>query len=65
MKVRYTEAREIVIEPAVPLSIGACRMFGLPCRGVHDLALVPYDSLAADPHGTEQALESIGIRSRR
>ena len=59
VKVRYTEAREIVIEPAVPLSIGACRMFGLPCRGVHDLALVPYDSLAADQHGTEQALEWI------
>jgi hypothetical protein len=59
VKVRYTEAREVVIEPAVPLSIGPCRIFGLPCRGVHDLALVPFASLAGDPHATEQALEWI------
>jgi len=57
VKVRYTEAREVVIEPAVPLSIGACRMFDLPVRGVHDLMLVPYPILAADPFGTEQPLE--------
>ena len=59
VKLRFTEAREVVIEPAVPLSIGPCRIFGLPCRGVHDLALVPFASLAGDPHATEQALEWI------
>ena len=57
VKVRMTEAGEVIVEPAVPLSIGPCRMFGLPCRGVHDLALVPYAALAGDPHSTEQALE--------
>jgi hypothetical protein len=59
VKVRFTGAREVVIEPAVPLSIGPCRIFGLPCRGVHDLALVPFATLAGDTHATGQALEWI------
>ena len=57
VKVRFTEAREVVIEPAVPISIGPCRFSGLPCRGLHDLALVAFPTLAADAHATEQALE--------
>lgn len=59
VKVRITPAREVIVEPAVPLSIGPCRIFGLPCRAVHDLALVPFAQLSGDPHDTEQALEWI------
>ena len=40
--------REVVIEPAVPISIGPCRFSGLPCRGVHDLGFLPYPTLSPD-----------------
>ncbi len=55
--IRYTEAREVIIEPAVPISVGPCRFSGLPARGIHDLGFVPYATLAADPFAAEQGLE--------
>lgn len=57
VSVRFTEAHEVILEPAVPISIGPCRFSGLPARGVHDLNLVPYATLAADPYFTQQSLE--------
>lgn len=55
--IRYTEAREVIIEPAVPISVGPCRFSGLPARGVHDLGFVPYATLAADPYAAALGLE--------
>ncbi len=57
VRVRLTEEQEVVLEPAVPLSFGPCRFSGLPCRGVHDLGLVPYPTLSGDHTEHEQALE--------
>jgi len=45
LRVRLTEQGEVTVEPAVPVSIGPCRFSGLPCRGVHDFALLPYPAL--------------------
>jgi hypothetical protein len=60
VKVRMTEEREFIVEPAVPLSFGPCRFLGLPCKGVHDFALVPSSVLRGDHHVTEQALGGRG-----
>ncbi len=49
LRIRFTEQRQIVIEPCVPISIGPCRFSGLPCRGIHDLGFLPYPTLTA-PH---------------
>jgi hypothetical protein len=47
----------VVVEPAVPISIGPCRFSGLPCRGVHDLGFLPYPTLSGAHTEHEQALE--------
>jgi len=57
LRVRLTEEREVTLEPAVPISIGPCRFSGLPCRGVHDLGLLPYPTLSGAHTEDEQALE--------
>ena len=57
VRVRLTEEGEVVVEPAVPISIGPCRFSGLPCRGVHDLGLLPYPTLSGAHTEHEQALE--------
>src|SRR5262245_16378679 len=57
VKVRMTEERDFIVEPAVPLSFGPCRFLGLPCKAVHDFALIPSSPLRGDHHVTEQALE--------
>ena len=57
IRVRLTEEGEVVVEPAVPISIGPCRFSGLPCRGVHDLGLLPYPTLSGAHTEHEQALE--------
>lgn len=41
VRVRMTEEGDFVVEPAVPLSIGPCTFAELPCRAIHDLALLP------------------------
>jgi hypothetical protein len=59
-KVRMTEEMDFVFEPAVVISIGPCRFVGLPCRGLHDLNLVPSPTLQGTEHTSrEQALEWI------
>ena len=57
LRVRFTEEREVVIEPAVPISIGPCRFSGLPCTGVHDLGFLPYPKLSGDHTEHELPLE--------
>ncbi len=57
LRIRFTEEREVVIEPAVPISVGACRFSGLPCRGVHDLGFLPYPVLSGAHTPDELALE--------
>ena len=57
VRVRLTEEGEVVVEPAVPISVGPCRFAGLPCRGVHDLGFLPYPTLSGDHTTDEQALE--------
>lgn len=62
LRVRFTEEREVVLEPAVPLSVGPCRFSGLPCDGVHDLGLLPYPTLSGDH--TEHELATEWVRHR-
>jgi hypothetical protein len=57
IRVRLTEEGEVVVEPAVPISIGPCRFSGLPCRGVHDFGFLPYPTLSGAHTEHEQALE--------
>ena len=57
LRVRITEELDIVLEPAVPISIGPCRFHGVPCRGLHDLNLVPSPRLQGNHDEREQALE--------
>ncbi len=57
IRIRLTEEGEVVVEPAVPISIGPCRFSGLPCRGVHDLGFLPYPTLSGAHTEHEQALE--------
>jgi hypothetical protein len=57
LRVRFTEEQEVVIEPAVPISVGPCRFGGLPCAGVHDLGFLPYPVLSGDHTPDEMALE--------
>lgn len=57
VKVRMTEEHDFIVEPAVPISFGPCRFLGLPCKAVHDFALLPSPTLRGDHHPTEQALE--------
>ena len=39
--VRVTRSGEVIVVPNVPLAIGFCVFMGLPCRAVHDIALIP------------------------
>lgn len=39
--VRLTPAGDVYVDTKVPLSIGPCLFSGLPCRGLHDLQLIP------------------------
>lgn len=57
VRARLTEEGEVIVEPAVPISIGPCRFSGLPCRGVHDLGFLPYPTLSGAHTHHEQALE--------
>jgi hypothetical protein len=57
IRLRMTEERDFIIEPAVPISIGPCRFNGLPCRGLHDLSFVPSPNLRGEHDPGEQALE--------
>ena len=57
IRVRMTEERDFIIEPAVPISIGPCRFNGLPCHGLHDLSLIPYPTLRGEDSEGDQALE--------
>lgn len=58
VRVRMTEEGDVVIEPAVPISIGPCRFYlDLPCRGLHDLNFVPSPRLSSGHSEREQALE--------
>jgi hypothetical protein len=57
LRVRFTEEGEVVLEPAVPISIGRCRFSGLPCDGVHDLGFLPYPTLSGAHTDHELALE--------
>jgi hypothetical protein len=57
LRVRLTEENEVVVDPAVPISVGPCRFSGLPCRGVHDLGFLPYPTLSAPHTEHELALE--------
>ena len=57
LKVRVTEERDVIIEPAVPLSFGPCRFLGMPALGVHDLGFVPSPRLTGAHDPGEQALE--------
>ena len=65
LRIRFTEEREVVIEPAVPISVGACRFSGLPCRGVHDLGFLPYPVLVGRTPPTSWPWSGPGTRSRR
>jgi len=55
VRVRMTEEREFVIEPAVPISVGPALFLALPCRALHDLQLWPTPHLAAPHPGDELA----------
>lgn len=57
LKIRVTQELDFILEPAVVLSVGPCLFSGLPCRGVHDLALIPAPSLHGDHEKVEQAIE--------
>jgi len=57
LRVRLTVEGDVVLEPAVPLSIGRCRFSGLPCRAVHDLGFLPYPTLRGAHTEHELALE--------
>ncbi|HEX6865048.1 MAG TPA: hypothetical protein VF414_19615, partial [Thermoanaerobaculia bacterium] len=59
VRVRMTEEGEFVVEPAVPLSIGPCTFVELPCRAIHDLALLPA------PHLTGHELEEVAVEWAR
>ncbi|WP_437291021.1 hypothetical protein [Sorangium sp. So ce406] len=41
VNVRLTETGDFLFDTVVPLSIGACKLSGLPCRGLHDVQLIP------------------------
>jgi hypothetical protein len=41
VNVRMTELGDVLLETQVPISIGRCRLSGLPVRGLHDLQIVP------------------------
>ena len=57
VRVRMTEERDLVIEPAVPVSFPRCSFLSLPCRAVHDVNWVPSPTLAGTHTAQEQALE--------
>ena len=57
VKLRITEERDFVIEPAVPISIGECRFSGVPCRAIHDLGFVPAPVMSSGHDSSEQALD--------
>jgi hypothetical protein len=40
VNVRLTSTGDILIEPVVPISVGPCRHWGIPCKGIHDLRLL-------------------------
>lgn len=57
LRVRMTEEMDFIIEPSVQISIGPCRFVGMPCKGLHDLNLVPSPKLQGNHSEGEQALE--------
>lgn len=57
VRVRMTEEGDFVVEPAVPLSIGPCTFALLPCRAIHDLALLPAPYLNGAHEQEEMAIE--------
>jgi hypothetical protein len=57
VRVRMTEERDFILEPAVPISIGPCRFNGLPCDGLHDVSLIPSPTLRNPDNQGELALE--------
>lgn len=57
VRVRMTEEGDFVVEPAVPLSIGPCTFALLPCRAIHDLALLPAPYLRGAHETEEVAIE--------
>ena len=60
INVRLTETDDFLFDTAVPVSIGPCAFSGLPCRGLHDIQLIPTPKPQHVPHeqaGPEIALE--------
>lgn len=56
-RIRVTPAGEVAIEPAVPISIGPCRLSGLACAAVHDVGFVATARFGGPDGDREQALE--------
>jgi hypothetical protein len=57
-------AYEFDLQPAVPISFGACALSGIPCMAVHDFRLMPSPELAGDRfewlrHGVEPWLPNM------
>ena len=55
--VRMNAAGGFAIEPAVPISVGACRFQGIPCRALHDIGFVPSPPGPTELDTSDQALE--------
>jgi hypothetical protein len=49
VRLYMSEAYEFDIQPAVPISFGACGLSRIPCRTVHDFRLIPSHELAYQP----------------
>ena len=62
IRVRMTEERDFVLEPAVPISIGPCRFFGFHCLAIHDLSFLPSVELTGNHEEGEMALEWVRHR---
>ncbi len=41
VRLHLTPEGDVILEPNVPLSLGKCRILGLPARAVYDLLLIP------------------------
>ena len=41
VRLQLTPEGDVILEPAVPISLGPCRWMGLPATAVYDIALIP------------------------
>jgi hypothetical protein len=48
IRLHVTEAGEVHVQPAVPVSFGRCALSAIPCKAVHDFRLLPSPALVPD-----------------